>query len=238
MFEGKLPEVENVAVTLDKELNTDIESDVEIIKTSNETLSSSTTTCKKSSTTARNSGLSKLSKLIEIPFSRVIDELDEITKSIDDIIAHESGKETETDDDDYREQHSLTLKSTTTSKNKAKKKLKRQLSTNSDDEESFSTTAAKRFCGRELLCDKEKSHVYIPLEDPEEPEDTTKNEAFQTTMVFEHEGRTVDALKLPTHPDQKNLYVTKLIDIYYKAEDFINIDVNNVTNNDGYQFIK
>ncbi|CAF4557611.1 unnamed protein product, partial [Didymodactylos carnosus] len=183
MFEGKLPEVENVAVTLDKELNTDIESDVEIIKTSNETLSSSTTTCKKSSTTARNSGLSKLSKLIEIPFSpsqtanqqtplsknkllssaavkiSVIDELDEVTKSIDDIIAHESGKETETDDDDYREQHSLTLKSTTTSKNKAKKKLKRQLSTNSDDEESFSTTAAKRFCGRELLCDKEKSHV-------------------------------------------------------------------------------
>ncbi|CAF1425891.1 unnamed protein product, partial [Didymodactylos carnosus] len=83
-----------------------------------------------------------------------------------------------------------------------------------------------------------KHKVYIPLEDPEEPEDTTKNEAFQTTMVFEHEGRTVDALKLPTHPDQKNLYVTKLIDIYYKAEDFINIDVNNVTNNDGYQFIK
>ncbi|CAF4371928.1 unnamed protein product, partial [Didymodactylos carnosus] len=277
MFEGKLPEVENVPVTLDKELNTDIESDVEIIKTSNETLSSSTTTCKKSSTTARNSGSSKLSKLAEIPFSRVIDELDELTKSIDDIIAHESGKETETDDDDYREQHSSTLKSTTTSKNKAKKTLKRQLSTNSDDEESFSTTAAKRFCGRELLCDKEKSHenpsetnkqlislltkslenseniekqnnkiikiqkalskhkIYIPLEDPE---DTTKNEAFQTTMVFEHEGRTVDALKLPAHPDQKNLYVTKLIDIYYKAEDFINIDGNNVTNNDGYQFIK
>ncbi|CAF1395266.1 unnamed protein product, partial [Didymodactylos carnosus] len=224
---------------------------------------------------------SKLSKLTEIPFPRVTGELDELAKIIDDIIAHESGKETDTADDDYGEQHSSTLKSITTSKNTAKKKLKRQLSTNSDDKESFSTTAAKRFCGRELLYDKEKSHenpsqtnkelislltislensekiekqnnkiivaqtrienlikllfinqkkiqkalskhkVYIPLEDPEESENTIKNEAFQTTMVFEHEGRTVDALKLLAHPDPKNLYVTKLIDIYYKAEDFI-----------------
>ncbi|CAF4344283.1 unnamed protein product [Didymodactylos carnosus] len=113
MFEGKLPEVEKVAVTLDKELNTDIEFDVEIIKTSNETLSSSTTTCP-----------SELSKLTEIPFPRATDELDELAKSIDDIFAHENGTETETADDDYGEQHSSILKSTTASENKAKKILK------------------------------------------------------------------------------------------------------------------